>query len=104
MGDPHGDEIHKKMEHKQQGRLGKIQPSSEKIDLEKLNNYNKIERELKNIMEKTIGSTTVTTGKKRKNKASDEIKKLRIERKNKRKEFQEAIIKNENKTEKRPAI
>ena len=65
----------------------KFNQAVQKMDLEKLTNYNKIERELKNIMEETIGSTTVTTGKKRKNKDSDEIRKLRMERKNKRKEF-----------------
>ena len=78
----------------------KFNQAVQKMDLEKLTNYNKIERELRNIMEETIGSTTVTTGKKQKNKDSDEIRKLRMERKNKQKEFQEAITKNENKKEK----
>ena len=78
----------------------KFNQAVQKMDLEKLTNYNKIERELRNIMEETIGSTTVTAGKKRKNKDSDEIKKLKMERKNKRKKFQEAITKNENKKEK----
>ena len=94
MRDPHGEKIQKKMEHKQQARLGKIQPSSTKMGMEKLNNCNKIVRELRNIMEETIGNTTVIIRKTEKNKESGEIKKLRMERKTKWKEFQEVITKN----------
>ena len=59
------------------------------MDLEKLNNYNKIEE--------TIGSTTVTIGNNGKTKKVMKSRDWEWREKKKLKEFQEAITKNEKK-------